>query len=168
MTTGLTQLAVLFPVVAGVALYAERPNLLQAAGVVCALAALPLLGIARSPTATTQTTGRAPGLPILQLLTAGVAMVILQSFNHVGTGMLHERRFFFAILFVTATVVTTAIWLISERRMTRKDLAHGVALGGCNAVHGFMLVGAMSTLPGMVVWPVVSASSLMLSVLVGV
>ena len=42
VTTGLTQLAVLFPVVAGIVLYAERPNVLQAAGVVCALAALPL------------------------------------------------------------------------------------------------------------------------------
>lgn len=168
VTTGLTQLAVLFPVVSGIALYAERPNPLQAVGVVCALAALPLLGMARAPASVTETAGRASGVVILQLVTAGTAMVILQSFNHVGTGVLHERRMFFAILFVTATIITTTIWLIFERRITRKDLTYGAALGGWNAVHGFMLVGAMNTLPGMVVWPVVSASALMLSVLVGV
>ena len=168
VTTGLTQLAVLFPLVVGIVLYAERPNLLQVVGVVCALAALPLLGMARSPVSATKSAGGVPGLVILQLLTAGTAMVILQSFNHVGTGVPYELRLFFAILFGTATIITMAIWLIFERRMTRKDLTYGVALGGFNAVHGFMLVGAMNTLPGMVVWPVVSASALMLSVLVGV
>ena len=166
VTTGITQLAVLFPVLVGVSLYAERPNLLQAAGVACALAALPLLGMTRSPVKAAGGAGRAPGLTILQLLTAGSAMVMLQSFSHTGTA--DDRRVFFAVLFVTALVVTSAAWAIFERRLTRKDLAYGAVLGGWNAVHGFMLVGAMETLPGMVVWPVASASALMLSTLVGV
>ena len=166
VTTGITQLAVLFPVLVGIFLYAERSSLLQAAGVVCALAALPLLGATRSPVTAGRSAGRAPGLTVLQLLTAGTAMVLLQSFNHVGTA--DDRRTFFAVLFVTTVVVSSAAWAIFERRMTRRDLAYGVVLGGWNATHGFMLVSAMKTLPGMVVWPVVSASALMLSTLVGV
>ncbi len=168
VTTGLTQLAVLFPVLAGIFLYAERPSPLQVVGVICALAALPLLGIVRAPLSDSGFTGRAPGITMLALLTAGTAMVMLQSFNHVSSGLPQERRLFFAILFATAAVITTTAWLLLERRMTRTDLAYGAVLGGWNAVHGFMLVGAMETLPGMVVWPVVSASALMLSVLVSV
>lgn len=168
VTTGLMQLAVLFPVLAGVFLYAERPSWLQAGGIVCALAALPLLGIARAPASSAGQTGRVSVVMILQLLISGAAMVILQSLAHSGTGIAHERRLFFAILFVTAMIVSTIAWLIFERQLTRKDLYYGLGIGGLNAVHGFMLVGAMKTLPGMVVWPVVGASALMISVLVGV
>ena len=103
-----------------------------------------------------------------RVATSGTAMVLLQSVNHVSSGSSDERRLFFAILFSVALVTTTIAWAIFERRVTRVDLAYGAALGSWNATHGFMLVGAMKTLPGMVVWPAVSAGSLMLSVLVGV
>ena len=168
VTSGLMQLAVLFPVLSGIFLYDERPSGLQIGGIVCALAALPLLGIARAPASSGKRTARASLVMSLQLLTVGIAMVILQSLAHSGSGIPHERRLFFAILFGTAMIVTAILWLIFERRLTPKDLYYGFGIGGLNAVHGFMLVGAMKTLPGMVVWPVVSASALMISVLVGV
>lgn len=166
LTTGITQLAVLFPVVAGIFLYAEQPSSLQVVGVVCALVALPLLALVRDSVSDGGIRSRAPGLALL--VTAGTAMVLLQSVNHVSSGSSEERRLFFAILFSVALVTTMIAWAIFERRVTRVDLAYGAALGSWNATHGFMLVGAMKTLPGMVVWPAVSAGSLMLSVLVGV
>ena len=166
VTTGVVQLAVLFPVLVGISLYAERPNALQAAGVGSALIALPLLAATCSPLRGVAGGGRAPWLTILQLLIAGSAMVLLQSFNHVASPA--DRTAFFAVLFVTAVVVSTAAWAVFERRLRPRDLAYGVILGIWNATHGFMLVSAMKTIPGMVVWPAVSASSLMLSTLVGV
>ena len=166
LTTGITQLAVLFPVVAGIFLYAEQPSSLQVVGVVCALVALPLLALVRDSVSDGGIRSRAPGLALLVI--AGTAMVLLQSVNHVSSGSSEERRLFFAILFSVALVTTMIAWAIFERRVTRVDLAYGAALGSWNATHGFMLVGAMKTLPGMVVWPAVSAGSLMLSVLGGV
>ena len=191
ITISVVQLAVLIPVLAGVIIWGERPNLLQGVGVLFAVGALPLLGMAsavrsedQSPdidsfapdsAAPSDDTGPAAktrnikGMLLTgsQLCLTGGAMMVLQAVNHVGTGEGH-RVLFFAILFAVALVGTSVAWLILERRISGADILFGLFLGSWNTIHGFMLVDAMSTLPGAVVFPFVSVVSMLLSVLAAV
>ena len=178
ITISVVQLAVLIPVLAGVLIWGERPNLLQGAGVLFAVGALPLLGKASAVSggAAAQggtgpaTEGRnVKGILLTgsQLCLTGAAMMILQAVNHFGAGG-EDRPVFFAILFAVALVGTGGAWLILERRITGADIIYGFFLGSWNTIHGFMLVDAMSTLPGAVVFPFVSVVSMLLSVLAAV
>jgi drug/metabolite transporter (DMT)-like permease len=178
ITISVVQLAVLIPVLAGILIWGERPNLLQGVGVLCAISALPLLGKAsavRAGAATEAGTGPAAegrnirGMLLTgsQLCLTGAAMMILQAVNHVGAGG-EDRPLFFAILFTVALVGTGGAWLILERRISGTDIIYGLFLGSWNTIHGFMLVDAMSTLPGAVVFPFVSVVSMLLSVLAAV
>ena len=181
ITISVVQLAVLIPVVAGVVIWGERPNLLQGVGILFAVGALPFLGMASAVDASGSdgTPAEVDAEPAekgrnvtgmlltgMQLCATGCAMMVLQAFNHVGEPA--DRLVFFAILFTVALIGTSGAWLIIERRVSRLDIVYGLFLGTWNTIHCIMLVDAMGTLPGAVVFPFVSVVSMLLSLLAAV
>jgi drug/metabolite transporter (DMT)-like permease len=154
VTTAIVRLAVLIPIGASVLLWKERPETLQAAGVLLALAALPLLTMAPARQAGGEAKGQG-ALALAMLLGSGLSMLTVEAYEQVGpTG---EHALFLALLFGSAGVVAGIGWLSRGARIAPTDLLPGVALGLCNAIANAALLAALQQLPGVLVFPFYSA-----------
>jgi len=156
------RLSVLFPVVASIAVWGERPTGVQLAGMVMAVASLPLLGgIARPKGAALDAGGVL--LTLALFVANGLVMLCLRVYDEIGRG--DERVYFFALLFLTAAISSTVVWRVEGKGGQRRDILPGVALGVWNTGAGFMVVLALQSLPGTTVFPVYSSIGLVLTTL---
>ncbi|MBN1401361.1 MAG: DMT family transporter [Anaerolineae bacterium] len=153
VTTAIVRLAVLIPIGASVMLWNERPEMLEAAGVLLALASLPLLTMAPAP----QGGGakRQGVLALAMLLGSGLSMLTVEAFDQIGP--VAEHALFLALLFGSAGLVAGIGWLSHGARFARTDLLPGVGLGLCNAIANAALLIALQQLPGVLVFPFYSA-----------
>ena len=163
ISAAVLQLSVLFPVLAGVFVWEERTNWAQNTGIVLSLLALPLLSIDRTgPTRRVEMVGLLLSCGLLIL--AGCAQLTMHSFHHLSVAV--DRGYLFRYIFGTAIGFSALFWLLAERRAAWCDVPYGVVLGVVNCMGGYMLISAMQSLPGMVVFPISGATSLLLTVLV--
>lgn len=165
ISTAVLQLSALFPVLAGLSLWGDQPTWTQGLGVVLAMMALPLLGIAGSGEAR-RIDGRVILLTGALLAANGGCLLVIQSFHFLGAAS--ERRLFFTVIFSVATVVSTSVWWFFRKGSSRRDVAPGILLGVWNSLAGFMMLSAMKVLPGTVVFPFSSSVALALTTLVAV
>ncbi len=154
------RIGVLVPVVMSVVIWGERPTAPQVIGIVLAVAALPLVGLAR--TAPTQRgVGRRELAMVLALvITGGGAALAIKGFQMAQLPA--ERDGYFLVHFGTAMLCAWTAWGLRWRTLRRMDLPFGVALGIFNALVGITLLLALERLPGSVVFPVLSALTLAL------
>lgn len=160
VSTAVSRLAVLFPVVASVVVWGELPTEPQAVGVALALVSLPLLGIQR------RAAGESIGRQALQFLALlfllnGVNLLVLPAFKRAAVP--GQDALFLAILFGTAALIGLAVWYPRRAHTCAADLLPGAALGMVNALTNLAMVAAVRDLPGFLVFPFHSAVGLVLS-----
>lgn len=163
ISTAVVRLAVLFPVVFSVFLWGERPSWAQSAGVALAVVSLPLLGADGSAQGS-KTDIRGMALTGALFLTNGGCLMAIRGFHQVGPR--DEQALFFSVLFDTAAVVSVIAWWMDRAGSSKRDVVPGLFLGLWNTMGGFMLLVALRTLPGVVVFPFSSSLAVVLTTLV--
>ena len=148
-----TRLGVLGPILLSVALFGERPTLVQGLGVLLAVAAavvmngLPGKGNKSAPSAKSIYL-----IPlVLALLLNGASDSMSKVFTQVGQRQDDGLFVFYIFLFAG---LLTLILLIRERRpLTRRDLLFGALVGIPNFLSSRLLLAALTQLPAFLVYP---------------
>ena len=164
------QLSVIVPLGFSVLLWGERPDVLQTAGIVLALAALTLLaGDGKQEAGAALTGSSAPAVPGLAVLSAlfllqGGAALAPKAFSELAPA--GEMNLFLVFLFGTAALTFLPEWL-GPVRPQRRDLLWGAALGATNAGCNVLTVYVLQRLPGILVFPVMTAGALLMTSALG-
>lgn len=162
ISTSVTRLAVLIPVLASIIIWHEQPTLYQSLGSLLALSSLPLLGFRRPPEGS-QVDRRAIAYLVALFLLNGYNLVAVRLFRE--TDLPGESALFLGILFGTAAIVAITAWYTHRENTTVKDLLPGAALGMVNALANLAVVAALRQLPGFLVFPFHSAVGLAITVI---
>lgn len=160
----IARIATLVPVIASAIVYGEHPSPIQIAGIVAGAAAFVMLGIAQrnSNVGLNRPVGvSAVGLLLLMLVVMGAndfSMKIAQesAINQSG---------FLCFVFGFAGIICWGIILLRRVRITPPDLLLGALLGIPNFFSSWFLVKALGELSASVVFPIVSASGVILATL---
>ena len=147
--------------------FGERPGLLTLLGAALVLPALLLIHAGGKNDAKETGGTRSFPLLLLTLLAGGSADAMAKVFEQLGERA--EDGLYFLWLFLTAAVLT-ALLALREKRRTGKnillsELAAGVAVGVPNYFSSFLLLRALEKLPAFVVYPVFSAGTIVLVLL---
>lgn len=159
VTVALARLSVLIPILFSIILWAERPNLYQLVGVAFALLSLGLLS---AQPGCKGIWSRELLVPIALFFVNGGCGLAVKAFQEAG--LPEEDNVFFFVLFSAAALASGGVWLRSPLPCSWKDLTWGIILGCCNALGNFFLLLALQSLPGVVVFPIVSSLGLLLTV----
>ena len=157
VSTAVSRLAVVVPVLASVLLWHEDPGPQQAIGATLALFSLPLLAF-KSIGGRWQIDRAQASSTLAMFASGGMSKLAIRAYGQIGPA--HENALFLTVLFGTAFVVTLRNWLRRGGGVAKRDVLPGVVLGLCNALGNAALVVALQQLPGVVVFPFFSAVGL--------
>ncbi len=185
-TTGIAVLSILVPIVCGVAIWDERPNIVQVLGVVLALTSLTLIG---SNPQDADSSGKSDDLLgaegvsmseppkrdkddrkviVFVLVTffalAGLSRLAQEAFKHVSTP--DQRPIFLISAFALASIPSVAMLIYRRRPILPVEVAIGVLMGASNILQSHYILKALEVFDGFIVFPVVSAGSLMFTTVV--
>ncbi len=163
VVAGIIRLSVVFPIFFSILLWGERPNWIQSVGVGLAIVSLPLFGMDRRQEGRVRIDPRVLLIGVLLLCVNGGFMLSIRLFDQIGTHSEHIQ--FFAVMFGVATAIAAGAWLLDRQGSSPRDLVPGAWLGLCNMGSGYMLLRALQTLPGVIVFPLSASLGLMLTVL---
>ena len=161
ISTAMLRLAVIIPMLVGLVLWGERLTTLQAVGVILAMLSLPLLTL-RPAEGLGGLKSRSLVLLLALFIINGGCMLSVRGFTQ--TGIEGQSSLFLAILFGTAALIATTVWLFHREGTSRRDLLPGVMLGVDNALANLALVAALGRLPGVLVFPFYSSVGMVFSV----
>ncbi len=166
--SAVVQLAVIVPLGCAIFLWGERPDGLQIVGIILALAALTLLAGDATPAAGSPPVAK-PGTTglltlLLLFLLQGGAGLAPKAFSELGPA--GEGYTFLTLLFATAALTFLPEWL-GPVRPRRQDLLWGGALGVTNAAANLLSIYVLQRLPGILVFPIMTAGALVLTSALG-
>lgn len=160
IANAITRLSVLIPVLVTIIAWGERPRAIEGFGALLALLAMPLLSLDRTTEGGKLTRRQVPLL--LALFATNGSGLLTSAWFH-STGLEAERSIYFGLLFTTAAAVSVLIWLIWSRRCGWREFVSAIPLGILNYLTGIMVIRALDTLPGTLVFPLFAAMGLALT-----
>ncbi|NPV09336.1 MAG: DMT family transporter [Anaerolineae bacterium] len=190
----IASLAVALPILASVVLWNERPTPAQVAAVLVVCPALVLLGSAnpgsQPPPAASQSrlqpgdrTGPGPagdtplpgavgggrrtwGTLVALFLVQGAVMLAPKALEELGYG--GYRWGYLGVLFTVAAAGAGLRWSRTREELTPRLAWLGVVFGTANVAATVLLLAALGSLPGIVVYPATSVGSMVLAGVVGI
>jgi drug/metabolite transporter (DMT)-like permease len=166
-----TKLGVLIPTIGSIAIFAERPGLLQLIGIAVALLALVMINLPqRQALAQSGAENAAPHRRfdpwlLLVLLIGGLGDFNSKIFESFGLPELDSL--FLLVTFGVAFLLSIGAWLWHGGGISRRDLAFGALIGIPNQLTTFFLLQALMRLPAYLVFPVYSVGVILLISLLG-
>jgi drug/metabolite transporter (DMT)-like permease len=165
----LMRLSAIVPISASMLLFAERPAVIQIAGMIGALAAAVMmsLGVEGGEEAAAPVKTSAFFLAVMSLgllLCFGLADLIMKLFERLGYP--GEKPLFLAVLFGFAALFVAMVMALKLTRPELSDLGWGVVLGVPNLFASYFIVSALADLPAYIVFPAVAAGTVMLITLI--
>ena len=148
-----TRLGVLVPILVSVALFGERPTLVQGLGIALAVAAaVGMNGLpGREARPTAAGTGVSLVLLVLTLVLNGTADAMSKVFAQLGRRQ--DDGLFMFYIFLFAGLATLVLLVRQHRPLTRRDVLFGVAAGVPNFLSSRLLLAALTRLPAFLVYP---------------
>ena len=151
VSSSLSRMGAVIPMVLSIALFGEYPSLAGAVGIVVAIAATVLLAVPKGQAPE----GEAPAssarmLLIPMVLAGGVADTMPKIFESTGNPA-HEEAFILTT-FVTALVICLALLLRAHEKPAPVDIACGAMLGFFNFFSTDLMLRALIELPAYVVY----------------
>jgi len=170
-STVVGSLSILMPIGFGILIWSETPNSLQIVGVILAVLSLTLVGGNRqerpeqaTPDSTAPRGWVTPVILAMFFLLAGISRLAQETFKH-ESHTDHRPTFLFSAFAVAA--IPAAIILIARRRMpTSLEFVFGFAMGASNILQTHFILKALHFFPGFIVFPVSSAGSVLITVLI--
>ncbi|HDR00340.1 MAG TPA: hypothetical protein ENN51_08685 [candidate division WOR-3 bacterium] len=158
--------AIVVPVLLAAFIWHERPVPLELAGSAVALCALGLVLSDAGRGAAGPGRKRRAALWLAALFAVD-GLVVTAALVFRKQLPPEETLPFQAVVFVSAFLVTTALYYLRRERLDREALSWGSLLGLANLGNYLFLVLALSVLPGIVVYPVIAAGEVGLLALAG-
>lgn len=179
--TVISVLSLVLPIVVGVFIWDERPNVGQVVGIILALLSLLLIGGAatRRPSdplplgeqpphnLTAEIVDRSWFRPLMLLtffLLCGLARLAQAAYDHLCP--LEPVSHFTFASFTLAAIPSLGLLAIRRRGISRSELTFGILMGSVNALQTQFIVLALNHFESFIVFPVVSAGGLLLTTLV--
>ncbi len=157
----LCQLSALVPMVASLVIWHEQPTAVRLAGAVLCLVAMPLLALDKGVTDTELTPRKVLIFLGLVVLNGGV-LLMLKWFDERGP----QEQFsgFMLTTFTVATAVMAALWPVYRGVLNAATVGWGAGMSLSYAGASLMIVLALKTFEGAVVFPFAEATALALTV----
>ena len=155
VSTALSRLAAVVPIALAVAIWGERPGLIQWVGIAVSMAAVIVMNAPQRSAA-----GAADGkgawlIPLVFFLVAGGAFAAQETFSHVGRPA--EQPLFLVCGFAVTAAGALAILVVRRITPSARELALAVILGAANGLQVLFLLRALDRLPGFLVFAVTGA-----------
>ncbi len=160
IANAITRLSVLIPVLGSIFIFGEQPHSAEIVGAVLAIAAIALLSLERGFNGERLTRRQIPLLLALFVMN-GFCLFINKWFQETGDAA--ERPAFLGVLYGIAAVASFLAWATGNRYLGWREIYSGVPLGLINYGAGFMLIKALDSLPGTIVFPISAAMGLVLT-----
>ena len=167
VSSSLTRMGVIIPMVLSIALFGEYPTLTGACGIVVAVIATVLLSIPQKDAAITEASPPSPSptvsvrrLLVPMVIAGGLADTMPKIFETVGDPS-HEEAFIL-MTFATAFVVCLVMLLRAKERPKGVDIACGAMLGVFNFFSTDLMLRALIELPAYVVYTAFSMGVVLL------
>lgn len=160
-------LSILAPIVCGIFIWNERPSPVQVAGILLAMVSLCLIGGKEDATSKGTVPDRpwfTPWIIVGFFLLCGLSRLAQEAFKHMGSES--ERPVYLTTAFVIAAVPSLAVLIWRGRRIIWSEWLMGIALGSANIFQAHFILKALAHYDGFIVFPIVSAGSLLLVTLV--
>lgn len=155
------KLGLLVPVVMSVLLFREMPTASQIAGFCIAVAAIVLINLKKEPS----DKGFGLGL-ILMLLLCGGSDAMSKVFERLGPVALSDAYLFFT--FAVAFALCAGLVIFQKEKPGLKELLFGTLIGIPNFFSAKFLLGALTKLPAVVVYPSFSVATMLITTVAGV
>ena len=155
------KLGLLVPIVASVLFFHESPTVSQIAGFCIAVFAIVLINLKKD------SAGKGFGFGlIVMLLLSGGADVMAKVFDVFGPASLSALYLFYT--FFTAFLLCVALVVHKKERPGFRELLYGTLVGVPNFFSAKFLLGALTKLPAVVVYPSFSVATMLIVTLTGV
>lgn len=154
------KLGVVVSTLLSILLFRELPGPAQACGGVLAVAAIVLLNWQ------TGAGEKLDLLPLALMLLAGVTDLISKIYAQVGSPVYADEYLLYT--FGTAFLLSLLLVVVKKQRFSRAELLFGVLVGQPNYYSARFLLGALSALPAVVVYPVYSVGTILVVTAAGV
>jgi drug/metabolite transporter (DMT)-like permease len=155
------QLSALLPMLASLTIWHEHPTPVRLSGALLCLIAMPMLGLDKGIT-DTQLTVRKGLIFAGMIVFNGGVLLTLKWFDEQHAG--EQFTGFMLTTFIVATMVMALLWPAYQGRLNRGVLSWGAALSLCYAGASLMIVMALRTYEGAVVFPFAEATAVALTV----
>jgi len=154
------RLSIAMPVAASIWLWGETPGVWQVVGLLLVALAVPLLARSNALKAPRRSPWKVPILVahFAAMGTQGVAFKAFTLGQPEGTG-----PGFYLVMFASSAAVAIVPFVRRRRRFARRDVTGGLALGMVNLGCKVALTLSLAALPGIVVFPVSTAGTIVLS-----
>lgn len=156
MPSTFMKLGVLVPTLIAVAVFGERPGVMQVAGIILAVSAI----IFMNASGESSDTVTAPKALIVLLLVGGSGDAMSKIYEELGNSDFNSQ--FLLCTFFSALVLCTAAALIKKQKLTRYDLLAGCMIGIPNYYSARFLLLSLSHVPAVVAYPTYSIGTIML------
>ena len=155
------KLGLLVPIVVSICFYHELPSFLQGMGFLLAVAAIVLMNYQKD----SGNAGFKIGL-FGMLLACGMAEAMSKIFKETGATAL-EPQFLF-VTFVSAMTLCFLCMIAKKQRIGLSELLFGTLIAVPNFFSSKFLMGALGSLPAVIVFPVFSVGTILVLTLAGV
>ncbi|MBR3768074.1 MAG: EamA family transporter [Clostridia bacterium] len=154
------KLGLLVPMVISVLFFREIPTIIQIAGFIIAIGAIILINIKKESNVKNFGVGL-----ILLLLMGGSADAMSKVFERLGTATLSNQYLFYT--FASAFILCLVLAIIKKEHPGKRELFFGFLIGIPNFFSSKFLLGALGTLPAVVVYPTFCVATMLVVSLTG-
>jgi drug/metabolite transporter (DMT)-like permease len=164
-TGTIINLALAIPVLASIIAWNEKPTSLVIIGLVAVTISIPMILLPRArqqPRINLVTISAAAVLFISQ----GLAYTVFKSFERLA--MRPEKPVMLCALFLTAALITTVLLVIKRIKPDKRGIGNGIITGLFNSMAAAALAAALERAPATVVFPTITALTIVFSTLLGV
>ena len=154
------KLGLLVPIVISVCFYHEMPSFLQGTGFLLAVAAIVLMNYQKDA----GNAGVKLGL-LGMLLACGMADAMSKVFKEAGAAELEPQFLFFT--FASAMVLCFLCMIAKKQRIGLSELLYGTMIAVPNFFSSKFLLGALESVPAVIVFPVFSVGTILVVTLAG-
>lgn len=154
------KLGLLVPTVISVAVFRERPEMLQIIGFVLAIAAIIIINFEKGENSVDFKLGL-----VLLLIFAGMGDAMSKIHEEIGNVALADTFLFY--IFGTACLLCLGVMLFKKQKIGRWELIFGILMGVPNYLSSKFLLSALNYLPAVVVFPTFSVGCIVVITLAG-
>jgi len=170
LPVSLMRLSAIVPVAASLIFFGESPRWLQVIGMVGALIAAVMMSVSFKGGEEMKGEGRDSKFMLALwsvglLICFGLADLSMKLFERFGDTL--DKPLFLAVLFACAGLSVLIVMIAKRCRLRWVDALWGVILGVPNYFSSWFLVGSLTELPSYIVFPTVTAATVMLIALIG-
>lgn len=159
LPTTFMKLGIIIPTLMSVLVFGEKPRLVQAIGIIAAIAAIILMQGKGSPAKSTL-------LLVMLLVTTGFSNSMSKIFEEIGPSAFSDQFLFY--IFFTALVLCACLCILKKQKICLADVLCGFAIGIPNYLSSRFMLLSLAEIPAVIAYPTYSVASIVIVALVGV